>query len=176
MKTLGAGAEDKKNLDDDLDRDLDSDLAQGSDGAGEQEDHRKFLRSIQKCFQSTISHKTMQGIRAVSQNGDIVDDTERQDKQLAYANQSETALTSELRNSLTDVGLADIGDRFAISLGKGGRMGRERTTSNENFNLPPLPADEDNADLKDQKMSFNYASNSKLEQEVPNLQDLSEIA
>ena len=57
-------------------------------------------------------------------------------------------------------------------------MGRDRTSSNENFTLPPLPADEDNADFKEQKMTSllnNYASNSKIEQEVPTLQDLSAI-
>ena len=79
---------------------------------------------------------------------------------------------------MTDTGLGGLGDGFALSLGgKGRSMGRERTTSNDNFSLPPLPADEDYGDVnKDEKISSNYASNSKMEQEVPNLQDLSEIA
>lgn len=179
LKTLGAGERDgdRKNLDDDLARDLDSDHAQGSEGLGDQEDHRKFLRSIQKCFQSTISNKTMQGIRAISQNGDCVEDTERNDKAAAYASQGETNLTNELRNSLTDTGLGGLGNGFALSLGKGSKMGRLRTTSNDNFSLPPLPADEDYGDVnEDEIISSNYASNSKMEQEVPNLQDLSGIA
>ena len=59
MNTIGANDKDKNGLDDDFDRDLESVRAQGSEGSVDSEDHRKFLRNIQKCFSSTISQKTM---------------------------------------------------------------------------------------------------------------------
>lgn len=72
-----------------------------------------------------------------------------------YAQQDESELTEELRNSLTDAG---IGEAFPLHPV---RKTRDRASSNDNFVLPPLPADEDNKDLdkEEEGESGDYASN-----------------
>ena len=61
--------------------------------------------------------------------------------------QSQKNVKNELRNSLCD----DTNERPIRR--------RDRSTSNENFGLPPLSSFDDNKDLMDDGLNQNYKSN-----------------
>jgi hypothetical protein len=130
-----------------------------ADEAGE--DSKKFLDSIKQCFSSTLDKNRLTNLLGNAKTaGDdgFVEDVERDIKTQMYANQQESELTEELRNSLSDGRHGGLGAGFPSGLG--GRRSRDRANSdNENFVLPPLPADEDNKDLDKEGESSDYASN-----------------
>ena len=128
-------------------------------GGGAGEDGKKFIDSIKQCFSSTLDKNRLTNLLGNAKKVDneglgLVDDVERDVKTQLYAQQDENELTEELRNSLTDQG---IGEAFPLH----SRKSRDRASSNDNFVLPPLPADEDNKDLdkEGEGDSGDYASN-----------------
>jgi hypothetical protein len=94
---------------------------------------------MQKCFSNNIKKNR--------RNSDCVDNDERDMKLSVYQNHF-SELHEDLRASLSDQPAKNFIQR------------RDRSTSNDNFNLPPLPdLDRDVNDLDD---SENYKSNNKL--------------
>jgi len=129
----------------------------------DEEDHVKFVKKMQDCFSSSKGRSPMNSLKGRKRNNsqDYIEDQERDEKAEAYNHISEQ-VTSGLRASLTDiVGDADFQHRR-----------RDRSASNEKFDLPPLPDFDDNKDLYQQSgddqdddfMINNYKSN---EQKVP---------
>lgn len=101
----------------------------------EEEDHQKFVQKIQECFSS----KLLSGIGPDKKNaasGDFIDDNERDRKQKQFSALRMGHVDENIRNSLSD--LSDDA-HFA--------QRRDRSCSNERFDLPPLPDFDDNKDL-----------------------------
>ena len=98
----------------------------------DEEDHHKFFKKMQECFSST---------------NNILEQKEREEKTQAYSLEV-CEVKEELRHSLSDKEDSKPHKR------------RDRSTSNETFNLPPLSSFADNKDLEgDDEMVKNYKSN-----------------
>jgi hypothetical protein len=114
----------------------------------EEEDHHKFVQKIQECFSS----KLLSGADKKSPtSGDFIDDNERDRKQKQFLSMG--PLDEKIRTSLSDLSEeAHFAQR------------RDRSCSNEGFDLPPLPDLDDNKDLSsggdlDGILNVNYQSN-----------------
>lgn len=99
---------------------------------------------MQKCFSNNVNKNR--------RKSDCVDNDERDMKQLAFQNHF-----SDLHNDLR----ASLSDQPEKQPEK--RNGRDRSTSNDNFNLPPLP--DFNQDVNNSDDADNYKSNNKLNQQ-----------
>ena len=86
---------------------------------------------MQECFSSQTSRKDENGRR---KSADLIEIGERESKSKAYAENNDS-VKDELRSSLCDEEKEEPFKR------------RDRSTSNENFGLPPLSSFDDNKDL-----------------------------
>ena len=108
----------------------------------DEEDHQKFVKKMQECFSSQKSKQKRKSI-------DYIDDEERERKQSQFQNM--VGLSDEiglnLRESLSDMNEAPV-------------FRRDRSASNEKFELPPLSDFDDNKDMGDNNnLMGNYNSN-----------------
>jgi hypothetical protein len=110
-----------------------------TDDPEDEDDHHKFFKKMQECFSNNQPRRR--------NSSDLIEIGEREEKTKAYA-ENNSIVKSELRNSLCD----DEQEEEPFKR-------RDRSTSNENFGLPPLSSFDDNKDLHDNGMNINYKSN-----------------
>jgi hypothetical protein len=107
------------------------------DPSEEDNEHKSFMEKIKQCY----SNQALCG-----SNCNHIEIGERESKSRAYAEEI-NMVADELRNSLCD----DAGEKNFKR--------RDRSTSNENFGLPPLSSDDDYKGLQGDELINNYKSN-----------------
>lgn len=118
----------------------------------DEEDQRKFFEKITKCFTSNSQGRNKKGQQ------DIVETNERDIKSSHYTVHVK-GLNEGLRASLSD-----FNDYDNVQNDDHQPKKRDRSASNENFGLPPLPSLEENRDLNNQNREdlANYKSNEQI--------------
>ena len=116
-----------------------------TDEVEDEDDHHKFFKKMQECFSSQTPRKDENGRR---KSADLIEVGERERKIKEFAENNDN-VKNELRNSLCD----------GMGEGEGPIRRRDRSTSNENFGLPPLSSFDDNKDMMDDGLNQNYKSN-----------------
>lgn len=117
----------------------------------EELDHKKFVKTFQKCFNSKFNDL---GLRDMD-NENFIEDQERDLKTQQYSQMTDKE-NEDIRNSLGALSGDDDQGFF--------QKRRDRSASNENYDLPPLPELEDNKDLyqNDDDNYMNYKSNENV--------------
>jgi hypothetical protein len=104
-----------------------------TDEPEDEDDHHKFFKKMQECFSNQVPSKDANGRR---KSADLIEVGERDIKSKAYAEHNDGDVKTDLRNSLCD----DNDEERVFKR-------RDRSTSNDNFMLPPLSSFDDNKDL-----------------------------
>ena len=115
-----------------------------TDEPEDEDDHHKFFKKMQEHFSNQAPPKDSNGRR---RSADLIEVGERDSKSKAYA-ENNNDVKNGLRSSLCDENEEDRPFKR-----------RDRSTSNENFGLPPLSSFDDNRDMMDDGLNQNYKSN-----------------
>lgn len=106
----------------------------------EEEDHQKFVKKMQECFSSQKSKGKRKSI-------DYIDDEERERKTNQFQSMG---INDEMGLNLRE-SLSDMNDQPVFR--------RDRSASNEKFDLPPLSNFDDNKDLMEDSEGLNIMGN-----------------